>query len=312
VPRTEAIVQYLRAFYHGLEVKHLENQFTWVSWEDSSGSSKPRTRRTVSKPALLGLKTQSEIIGVRVRHTDGQSTPERALFPFQVNLLEVLDAVGAVLPKDAYALLLVIDQDMYEDEEDDFCCGRAFGGSRIAVVSTARHNPALDEAQSIDREHSWPASHCAHFVLKASKKLAPSATKKQKTANMAERQRSTGAIGKAVTAYQMDQSDFATTYLLRVCRTASHEVGHCFGLAHCPYYACVMQGTSSVQEDSRQPPYVCPVCEMKLQQAVCQTKSVNIEWLQSRRAKMLNFCREQAGAFTPLGAWYESVLSTDG
>ncbi len=28
---------------------------------------------------------------------------------------------------------------------------------------------------------------------------------------------------------------------------------------HCVYYACSMQGSASIVEDARQPPYLCPV-----------------------------------------------------
>src|SRR6202035_5293660 len=42
--------------------------------------------------------------------------------------------------------------------------GRAYGGSRVAVVSTSRYNPVLDCVQDIDRQHSWPASHCESYI----------------------------------------------------------------------------------------------------------------------------------------------------
>jgi archaemetzincin len=33
-------------------------------------------------------------------------------------------------------------------------------------------------------------------------------------------------------------------------------LGHCFGIAHCVYYACSMQGTASIIENSKQPLYL--------------------------------------------------------
>ncbi len=56
-------------------------------------------------------------------------------------------------------------------------------------------------------------------------------------------------------------------WLSRICKTASHELGHCLGLDHCVYYACIMQGTASLVEDARQPPYFCPVCLAKVLRA---------------------------------------------
>lgn len=73
-----------------------------------------------------------------------------------------------------------LDLDMYESGDDDFCCGRAFRGSRISCVSTARYNPLLDSEQQIDREHCWPSSHCVEYIKSCTQEGKPTA-KKQKT-----------------------------------------------------------------------------------------------------------------------------------
>jgi archaemetzincin len=57
-------------------------------------------------------------------------------------------------------------------------------------------------------------------------------------------------------------------YLGRVLRTAAHEIGHCFAIGHCVYYACSMQGSATIKEDPRQPPYLCPV---DLAKVLCAT-----------------------------------------
>ena len=61
-------------------------------------------------------------------------------------------------------------------------------------------------------------------------------------------------------------------WLSRVCKTAAHELGHCFALDHCVYYSCIMQATASMEEDDRQPPFLCPVCLPKLSSAVLMAK----------------------------------------
>ena len=63
------------------------------------------------------------------------------MFKAQLNLNDILDAAISALPEDAYALLLLVQKDLFEEEKDDFCCGRAYGGSRVAVASSARQNP---------------------------------------------------------------------------------------------------------------------------------------------------------------------------
>lgn len=81
--------------------------------------------------------------------------------------------------------------------------------------------------------------------------------------------RSKSAMHSAVDALQhlavrKDLVQLSNLWLGRVCKTASHELGHCFGMDHCVYYACVMQGTSGLTEDAGQPPYLCPVDLAKL------------------------------------------------
>uniref|UniRef100_A0A6I8NYT9 Archaemetzincin-2 n=1 Tax=Ornithorhynchus anatinus TaxID=9258 RepID=A0A6I8NYT9_ORNAN len=52
--------------------------------------------------------------------------------------------------------------------------------------------------------------------------------------------------------------------LLRSCKTLTHELGHIFGLRHCQWLACVMQGSNHLEESDRRPPGLCPICLRKL------------------------------------------------
>ena len=62
--------------------------------------------------------------------------------------LDLLDAVHAVLPADGYCVLGVTDEDIYEVSLDGTLRGRAFGGSRIAVFSTAAYARDLQRVAS--------------------------------------------------------------------------------------------------------------------------------------------------------------------
>jgi archaemetzincin len=53
--------------------------------------------------------------------------------------------------------------------------------------------------------------------------------------------------------------------LRRALKLASHEIGHLFGIQHCVFYECVMNGTNSLAETDRRPLHLCPVCRAKLQ-----------------------------------------------
>ena len=59
------------------------------------------------------------------------------------------------------------------------------------------------------------------------------------------------------------KDDFALC-LRRAIQTGTHEIGHLFGLAHCVYYECNMNGSNSRQESDRRPLWDCPVCLRKL------------------------------------------------
>ncbi|OWZ23232.1 hypothetical protein PHMEG_0001894 [Phytophthora megakarya] len=94
------------------------------------------------------------------------------------------------------------------------------------------------------------------------------------------------------------QSD-ATLWLARFCRTASHELGHCFGMDHCVYYACSMQGSAGLSEDARQPPYLCPVDLAKMLHATGADST-------DRYKAILSFCESFEGqdkTFAAFSAW---------
>mmetsp|Transcript_6778 Transcript_6778/g.9991 ORF Transcript_6778/g.9991 Transcript_6778/m.9991 type:complete len:275 (+) Transcript_6778:796-1620(+) len=50
----------------------------------------------------------------------------------------------------------------------------------------------------------------------------------------------------------------------RAAKTCTHELSHMFGLKHCIYYLCLMNGSNSLEESSSKPNYLCPVCLKKL------------------------------------------------
>lgn len=55
---------------------------------------------------------------------------------------------------------------------------------------------------------------------------------------------------------------------MAVLQTLTHEIGHIFGLRHCQWLACLMQGSNHLEEADRRPLDLCPVCLRKLQSAV--------------------------------------------
>lgn len=247
-PQPKDVAEYLEAFYHGLPVKLLRSpKLSFTSWTEDGAGSRSRARPKKGLPKYIGLKASTECIGIRTRPSlDG-------VFAGQFNLDDLLDVAISILPKDAYALLLLVDHDLFEDEDDAFVCGRAYGGSRVAVVSTARYSPCLDLRQKVEIEHAWPLSHCETYMKAccAEESVGDFLGTKDKT--------------RAIPSES--PTSLSMLYLSRICRTASHELGHCFGIDHCVFYACSMQGSASLAEDARQPPYLCPVDLAKILRA---------------------------------------------
>ncbi|XP_077862902.1 archaemetzincin-1-like [Saccoglossus kowalevskii] len=53
--------------------------------------------------------------------------------------------------------------------------------------------------------------------------------------------------------------------LWKLIKVMTHEVCHTFGLAHCVFFECAMNESSSVKEAMSQPLFLCPICLRKLQ-----------------------------------------------
>ncbi|PPQ78860.1 hypothetical protein CVT25_002430 [Psilocybe cyanescens] len=316
-PVVEDIIDYIAAFYHGMQVKPLSSKLCLPSWNSTNSVKPKRSKSTTSKPKIpshIGLSTQTECIGIRSR-----PSPD-SIFPAQLNLDDLLDAAISILPDDAYALPLLVNHDLYEDDDDVFVCGRAYGGSRVAVISTTRYDPRLDVVQYVEREHAWPASHCALYIKTCIEASFSSDTRPKKKARVNTAGGATetpvdisneSPMTAALLAYNAspplnDHSSPETlsgTWLARVCRTASHELGHCFGIDHCVYYACIMQGSSSLVEDVRQPPYLCPVDLAKLLRASGTTE-------EARDRALLAFCERYTNVrlFVAFAAWIRARM----
>jgi archaemetzincin len=316
-PDTQDAIDYLKAFYYGMSMRHLSSpKLSFTAWSAKAAKSKV----TSLAPRFIGLDTSTECIRIRTRSSaDG-------IFKRQLNLDDLLDAAISILPDDAFALLLLVRHDLYENTDDIFTCGRAYGGSRVAVISMARYNPILDHIQNVERVHAWPASHCkAYMETMCAAEASPAKRLKggpKLEGNISSRPPShsrkpnspPSALQAAISAYSIlpssiptsSQTSLAALWLGRVCRTASHELGHCFGIDHCVYYACIMQGSASLAEDVRQPPYLCPIDLAKVLRATGAD-------MEKRYTALLGFCEKHEGdaMFAAFAAWIRTRIGSE-
>ncbi|MGQ9592431.1 MAG: archaemetzincin [Planctomycetota bacterium] len=64
------------------------------------------------------------------------------------------------------------------------------------------------------------------------------------------------------------EKGFEKLVLERSCRVLAHETGHMFGLLHCVYFRCLMNGSNHLGEADARPLHLCPVCLRKLQSSI--------------------------------------------
>jgi archaemetzincin len=60
-------------------------------------------------------------------------------------------------------------------------------------------------------------------------------------------------------------ADFRTLMLKRSCKVLAHETAHMFGMYHCTFFDCLVNGSNHLRESDARPMHLCPVCLRKLQ-----------------------------------------------
>ncbi|MHC4647765.1 MAG: archaemetzincin [Planctomycetota bacterium] len=64
------------------------------------------------------------------------------------------------------------------------------------------------------------------------------------------------------------EKDYEKVVLRRSCKVLAHETGHMFGLKHCIYFRCVLNGSNHLAESDARPQHLCPVCLRKLHRSI--------------------------------------------
>lgn len=66
----------------------------------------------------------------------------------------------------------------------------------------------------------------------------------------------------------VDAAAARTLVLLRAMKVMVHELGHMFGIYHCTFHACAMNGSNHLQESDRSPLHLCPIELRKLHHTI--------------------------------------------
>lgn len=61
-----------------------------------------------------------------------------------------------------------------------------------------------------------------------------------------------------------DLSHQKQRYTERALKVMTHEIAHMYGLKHCVYYHCLLNGSNNLTETDNAPMHLCPVCLRKL------------------------------------------------
>ncbi|XP_038633288.1 archaemetzincin-2-like isoform X8 [Scyliorhinus canicula] len=168
------------------------------------------------------------------------SSPQRKA-PIPGKNIIYIQTIGSILkylkkkkPKDAFCIVGITMIDLYPEDSWNFVFGQASLTEGMGVFSFARYD---DDFYTMNYKGK----------LTKGKHLAPD-----------------------------DYSVFDGYYtppitsklLLRSCKTLTHEIGHIFGMHHCQWLQCVMQGSNHLEESDRRPIDLCPICLRKLQCAI--------------------------------------------
>ncbi|XP_028569086.2 archaemetzincin-2 isoform X1 [Podarcis muralis] len=171
---------------------------------------------------------------VPVSHTGCPFRINENTHNLQIHAGHLLSYLKKKKPKDAFCIVGVTMIDLYPKDSWNFVFGQASLTEGMGIFSFARYDSDFYSANY-------------KGTLKTTKKLPPS-----------------------------DYSVFDGYYtpeitsklLLRSCKTLTHEIGHIFGLHHCQWLECVMQGSNHLEESDRRPLDLCPICLRKLQSAL--------------------------------------------
>lgn len=146
----------------------------------------------------------------------------------------------------AFAVVGITSSDLYSGESDLFIAGMAAGGSKVAVLSLARYHPHLKMCPFHWDDYSYLSNPSTYSYYEDEK-----------------RRRKIGST--TPPSFDSLSTKSQSEYIRRAGKLIVHEICHVYGIDHCIFYDCLMNGTGHLVEDFSAPSHLCPVCLRKLQ-----------------------------------------------
>eukprot|EP01084_Bolivina_argentea_P306217 529108_1 len=140
--------------------------------------------------------------------------------------------------------------DLYPDESWNFVFGEASINDMVGIFSFARYFPGFyDLMQLRFKKQTKRNTNKEHInKLKNLKKMIDGEIE----------------IDDKYWLNNVLNEEEQILFIRRCIGVLVHEIGHLFGLSHCPYFECCMNGANHLIESDNAPLYLCPVCLHKL------------------------------------------------
>lgn len=175
--------------------------------------------KIVISPAAVSCETKKRRSSRTIRHTLEHRYNSKTRH-LQLDITSILFSLKPHLPADALFLIALTMHDLFSDPRDLFVAGMAAGNHRVGVFSFSRYDPSI----SFSPENWYEISYHDNDDEE-----------------------------------QTEEEEGKRVILERSCKLLVHEIGHLLGLDHCIWYECLMNGSGHLEEDFRQPMFLCPV-----------------------------------------------------
>eukprot|EP01083_Nonionella_stella_P044262 119236_1 len=148
---------------------------------------------------------------------------------------------------DLFCLMGVSIIDLYPRESWNFVFGQARIKAGTGVFSFARYMPHFSEIRMLQYECGYGLQSVDAEQIKLLKALLDGKNTSDDILKTLKFDKKTQIL-----------------FFRRCVKVLVHEIGHLFGIKHCVFMECIMNGSNHGQESDMKPVHLCPVCLHKL------------------------------------------------